>query len=148
MYFLDLNVCTMQDTAPVWNIVGFVIDTVWIGIPILLIILGMIDLGKAVISSKEDEIKKSTKTLGRRFIYAVAVFAVVWLVQLLMNFIGKLDLDQINSSSIDSWKVCWCRIKDNCNSKIISDMYGEDQGSWCGKSEAEQYRDDKGAGCP
>ena len=38
-----------------------VIPIIQIGIPILLIIFGMLDLGKAVVAGKEDEIKKTLK---------------------------------------------------------------------------------------
>ena len=39
----------------------------------------MFDLSKAVIASKEEEIKNATKLLTKRAIYAVAVFLVVTL---------------------------------------------------------------------
>ena len=52
MFMIDI--CTDPEFAPIWNVVGIVINIIWIGVPILLIVLGSIDLGKAVISSKED----------------------------------------------------------------------------------------------
>ena len=69
MYFLDI--CGNPNLAPLWNVVGTVINIIWIGVPILLIILGSIDLGKAVISSKEDEVKKAKKALLNRFILLI-----------------------------------------------------------------------------
>ena len=76
MYFLE-SICEMSNLDPVWNIIGFVVKAIWIGVPILLIIYGMLDLGKAVIASKEDEVKKAWKAFGRRFLVAIGVFAVV-----------------------------------------------------------------------
>lgn len=67
-----------------------------IAIPIGLIILGMLDLGKAVMAGKEDEMKKATSTLIKRVIYAVAVFLVVTIVSFVMGLVGSND-----------WKQCW-----------------------------------------
>ncbi|MBR6690840.1 MAG: hypothetical protein IKL65_05860 [Bacilli bacterium] len=57
-------------------------------VPILLIIFGMLDLGKAVVASKEDEIKKGQQTFIKRVIAAVIVFFVIQIVQILINFIS------------------------------------------------------------
>ena len=54
------------NTANIWQIVGIVLLVVKIVIPILLIIWGMLDLGKAVVAAKDDEIKKATKSLAMR----------------------------------------------------------------------------------
>lgn len=66
------------------------------GIPLGLILFGMLDLGKAVIAGKEDEMKKAQGTLIKRVIYAVAVFLVVTIVTFVMGMLGD-----------DSWKTCW-----------------------------------------
>ena len=98
-----VNVCT-NDYAPIWNVVGIIIKVIWIGVPIALIVLGSIDLGKAVISSKEDEVKKAKKALLNRFLYAVLVFCVVWIVTLVMGAISKIG---INDTDTTSWSTCW-----------------------------------------
>ena len=60
-------------------------------VPILLIIFGMLDLGKAVVASKEDEIKKGQQTFIKRVITAVIVFFVIQIVQLVVNFVSASD---------------------------------------------------------
>lgn len=60
-------------------------------VPILLIIFGMLDLGKAVVASKEDEIKKGQQTFLKRVVSAVIVFFVIQIVQLLVSFISNSD---------------------------------------------------------
>ena len=60
-------------------------------VPILLIIFGMLDLGKAVVASKEDEIKKGQQTFLKRVVSAVIVFFVIQIVQLLIGFISNRD---------------------------------------------------------
>ena len=75
-----------------------------IGVPIILIIFGMLDLGKAVMAGKEDEIKKNQQMLMKRAIAGVAMFFVVTLVTIIMN------LFVTSGSGIDGtndWKDCW-----------------------------------------
>jgi len=109
MYFLA-NICEMSSLDPIWNIVGFIVKTIWIGVPILLIIFGMIDLGKAVIASKEDEVKKAWKAFGRRFLVAVAVFAVVWAVGAVFSLVADIGGDAVDATQMTGWKACWNKI--------------------------------------
>lgn len=111
MYFLE-SICSMPALDPVWNVIGFIVKAIWIGIPILLIIFGMIDLGKAVIASKEDEIKKATKAFGKRFLYAAAVFLVVWLVQVVLSMVTSIAGSNNVNYNEASWKECWNKIVD------------------------------------
>lgn len=106
MYFLDI--CGNPNLAPLWNVVGTVINIIWIGVPILLIVLGSIDLGKAVISSKEDEVKKAKKALLNRVIYAVLVFCVVWIVGIVMDAISSIGIE---GSDTTTWRTCWKQIR-------------------------------------
>lgn len=75
-----------------------------IGIPIILIVMGTIDLGKAVISSDEKEVKAAQSRLIKRCIYAAAVFFVVTLVSLLMQIVSDAGAEDANASN---WKNCW-----------------------------------------
>ena len=75
---------------------------VQLGIPILLIILGTIDLGKAVIASDEKEVKAAQTRLIKRFIYAALVFFVTTLVSVLMNMVA-----QGGEGNTTSWESCW-----------------------------------------
>lgn len=78
-----------------------------IGIPIILIVLGTIDLGKAVIASKEDEIKNAQKMLIKRAMYAVAVFFVVTIVSLVFSLLGTTQDPTIQGQGETSWADCW-----------------------------------------
>ena len=79
-----------------------VIPLIQIGIPIILILMGTIDLGKAVMSSDDKEIKGATSKLIKRAIAAVAVFFVVTIVTLLMGIFAKTDIGEKNQ-----WFNCW-----------------------------------------
>ena len=76
MLLADVDFCA--STAKIWQLVGNVLLVFKIVIPILLIIWGMMDLGKAVVAAKDDEIKKATKSLAMRIIAGIinSVFCV------------------------------------------------------------------------
>ena len=106
MYFLDI--CT--DLAPVIKLVkNGLIPILQIGIPIILIVLGMLDLGKAVMASKEDEIKNAQKMLIKRVIYAVAIFFVVTIVTLVFNLLVTSGATEGTDANVTSWTECWGR---------------------------------------
>ena len=103
MLFLD----ACEDLAPLIRLIKFgIIPIIQIGVPILLILYGMFDLAKAVIASKEDEIKNATKLLTKRAIYAVAVFLVVTLVTAVFGLLSSTGNNKITNESksgIDCW---------------------------------------------
>lgn len=80
-------------------VIHLIILLIQFGVPLLLIIFGMLDLGKAVIASKEDEIKKGQQMFIKRLIAAVIVFFVVAVVKLVVglaadeseNIVGCID---------------------------------------------------------
>lgn len=59
-----------------------------IAIPIILIVYGMLDFGKAVMAGKEDEIKSNQKIFIKRLIAAALVFFVLSIVELLLGVIN------------------------------------------------------------
>ena len=97
------------DCATLWPLISLVkngiIPLIQVGIPIILIVLGMIDLGKAVVASKEDEIKNAQKMLIKRAIYAIAIFFVVLIVQLVFGLLGSAGSDYEDKGN--DWMDCW-----------------------------------------
>ncbi len=73
------------------NAVSLIIKAIWIIVPILLVIFGLLDLAKAVMAQKEDEIKKGQQTLIKRVIAAVIVFFVIFIVQTVVRFVSGED---------------------------------------------------------
>lgn len=80
------NFCTQ--TKDIWHIVGVVMGIFCIVVPLLIIIFGSIDLGKAVVASKDDEIKKAMKQLGMRAIAGIAILLVPTIVGAIFNLVG------------------------------------------------------------
>lgn len=96
------------DLKPIFQFIKHgIFPIIQIGIPILLIVMGSIDLGKAVMSSDDKEIKGATSKLIKRAIAAVAVFFVTTIVSLLMGMFGKTDLTESAIGEDYTWKDCW-----------------------------------------
>lgn len=109
-----LFLTTCSDLWPVINLIKHgLIPLIQIGIPIILIVLGMFDLGKAVVASKEDEIKSAQKLLVKRVIYAVAIFFVVFIVTVVFNLISRNGTQTADAAN---WLDCWsCEADSNGN---------------------------------
>ena len=94
-----------EDLEPIFRFLKFgIFPIIQIGIPIILIVMGSIDLGKAVLSSDDKEIKGATSKLIKRAIAAVAVFFVTTIVSLLMNMFSNSGSDVDGTTD---WRACW-----------------------------------------
>ena len=107
-------------TAIIWQVVGYVFLIAKIVIPIILIILGMVDLGKAVISSDDKAISKAAKSLLMRVIAAVCIFFVPTIVSFVIQLVDTSvdDKNDICAKCISSpgGDVCTKAYNDNFGS--------------------------------
>lgn len=90
--------------------------------PLILIIVSIIQLVKAIASSKEDDIKKAQGSLIKKIIAAALVFFVVSIVQFVMLKVASDDVEKNNLSDCLS---CFLNGKSNCNSFYYKDGYGK-----------------------
>ena len=102
MLFLDADYCKM--IGPVLKFVKTIITLIQYAVPIVIIILGSIDLFKAVVASKEDEIKAAQKLLIKRVIYGVVIFFLVTIVMLIFNTLASNGNETANANN---WISCW-----------------------------------------
>lgn len=79
------------------NTVHTIILVIQIAVPVVLVIMGMLDLFKAITAQKEDEIKKGQQMFIKRLIAAAIVFFVIAIVKLLFSFVA----DDKNGNMID-----------------------------------------------
>ena len=77
-----------NELEPVLRLVGYVVLGIKIGVPIILIVIGMSDLASAVMKKDEKEVKEAQKKLVSRAVAAVMVFLVITIVGVLMNLVG------------------------------------------------------------
>ncbi len=73
------------------GIVQLIYKAIQIGVPIILIIIGMFDMGKAITQQKEDEIKKAQSLLVKKAIAAALVFLMFSIVSLVLSVVGGND---------------------------------------------------------
>ena len=85
-----------------WQLIGRILVIFKIVVPILLIIFGMIDLGRAVIASKEDAIQKATTSLFKRLIAAVVIFFIPAIVGAVFGLIGSFNDEKTTAD----YKIC------------------------------------------
>ena len=93
--FTLLSFC--ESSAEIWQLVGKIINIIKIVIPIIIVVLAMLDLGKAVMAGEEKEIKEAQKMLIKRLIYGVVIFFVV--TKVVFNLIGR--------SVVEDDAACW-----------------------------------------
>jgi hypothetical protein len=88
--------CGDENLLNILGLVKKIIAILQIGIPIVLLLFGTIDLGKAVMAGDEKEIKAATSTLLKRAIAAIAVFLLFIVVSLVTGWVGGTE-----------WTTCW-----------------------------------------
>ncbi len=89
-----LKSCNGWEIDPILPAVTSTLVTVIkIGIPLALVFLGMLDLGKAVMANDEKVMKEAQSRLIKRFVYAIIIFILVAIVQLVFNMIGNAGKD-------------------------------------------------------
>lgn len=116
MLIMAPSVCS--DLAPIWQIIGWVLFVFKIVIPIVIIIFGMIDLGKAVVASKDDEIKKSVKSLAMRAIAGIVIFFIPTLVGAIFGLVGEFK-EKEYKDEYDKCKHCIVSPGgSNCNTAV------------------------------
>ena len=109
MFLLDN--CTMAGITfdmMIPKIISLIIMIIQIAVPIILVIMGMLDLGKAVLAQKEDEIKKGQGLFVKRLIAAVVVFLVVVVVKLVIGIVAP------NDNETNMWNVFDCMTSGSC----------------------------------
>jgi len=95
-----LDFCT--EAADIFNLIAKIIFILKIAIPIIIVILATIDLGKAVMAGEEKGIKEAQNMLIKRLIYGVAIFFVVTIVQVVFGL--------VNSNATNN--TCWSTATD------------------------------------
>ena len=88
------NICDSEKNPGVmaaFKIGSFAILIIKIIVPIILIVLGMIDMGKAVVEANDDSIKKNAIVFARRLGIGVLIFFVPTLLLNIFDFVDGWD---------------------------------------------------------
>jgi|GEM_PF-1494460 len=90
MMLVDCGLFTTDsDTDKLAYLTKGAVFLIQVGVPIILVIMGMIDMGKAVMAQKEDDIKKAQQVFVTRLIAAAITFLIITVVKVLIGVFGK-----------------------------------------------------------
>ena len=89
------------------EITSYIMTIVQIAVPVILVIIGSIDLIKGITSQKEDEVKKNQKIFVKRLVIAVLIFFIIVIVKFIISLVADSSSGNI-SSCID------CFLNNNC----------------------------------
>lgn len=101
------NISGIPSKVP--QLVSEIITMIQVIVPVLLIILGSIDLVKGISSQKSDEIKKGQQILVKRMITAAIIFFIVICVKFLVSVVAN------STTSANAIECIECFINNNCN---------------------------------
>ena len=104
------NICSEGNIVKTLKFVGYILMAVKIIIPLILIIYGSIDFGKALITNNDDSVKKATNSFITRVIAAVIIFFIPTIVNFIFH--GILNVNS-NGGIYENCRVCIFDVK-NC----------------------------------
>jgi hypothetical protein len=95
---LDIILPFCDETSKMWKLFGYLINALKILVPALIIVMGSVDLGKAVVAQNEDEMKKGTQLLIKRIIAGIIIFFIPTIVSLIFNIMANYSVYFNNGS--------------------------------------------------
>ena len=95
--------------AKIPQLTSLVVSIIQVAVPVILVIVGSIDLLKAVGNQKEDEITKARKILLKRIVLAAIIFFLIVIAKFLISVVA----DSNDSANIISCMDCF--LGNNCS---------------------------------
>jgi len=83
---LDREGCALI-SSELWEEINNILDIIRIAVPVLLIVLGMMDFSRAIISNDEKALKEAQSIFVKRLIAGVVIFFLPVMLNLLLSFI-------------------------------------------------------------
>jgi len=103
-YLLNINnFC--KGLSPVLILIGHALNIFKLCLPLILIVLGIVDIGKAVISSKSEDVKKNMKNFFKKVLVCALVFFIPTVGMVVFGFIE--DFTEIRENSGLDFDVCY-----------------------------------------
>lgn len=85
----DTDLCTSEAGYRLFGLAGYALNIIQIAVPIILIVMGTIDLVKALVAQKDDQMKKAQSTLIKRVIIGVVIFFVPMVIKFVIGMLGE-----------------------------------------------------------
>lgn len=109
------DVCNMPEYRKTMKFFGTIVSFAKIVVPLLIIAFGIVDLYKAITSSKDDRIFKAVRSIIIRVIAGVAIFLLPGIVQFVLNMVNEW------SEYENSWCCCTdCLLNPDCDTNSCS----------------------------
>lgn len=93
--------------AKIPELTSFAITMIQVAVPVILVIMGSIDLFKGITAQKEDEIKKGQQMFIKRLIVGALIFFVIVFAKLIISVIA-------DSNSANIIECIDCFLSDSC----------------------------------
>ena len=90
------------------KVISIAYTIIQVAVPIVLVIMGSLDLFKGIMAQKEDEIKKGQQMFIKRIISAALIFFVFVIVKLVISFVA-------DSSGSSIMECTQCFIENECD---------------------------------
>lgn len=115
-----LDICSIEVDPMIPAFTSALIEIIKYLVPVILIVLGVIDLIKAMVATDSNKMKGSIGLFFRRIVYSVLIYFVVALVQFAVNTLGKSGA--ANSNQLNACINCFVN-NENCS--IVVDTSNE-----------------------
>ena len=96
------------------KVISILYNILQVSVPILLVIMGSVDLSKGITAGKEDEMKKGQQLFVKRLVAGVLVFLVFIVVKLLISLVGNDEKSDNKAVRIMQCTECFIKNNDNC----------------------------------
>ncbi len=131
--FIDSATSTVcNDAEDIIVLVGKIVSIFQIAIPIILVVLGLVSLGKAVVASKDDEVKKATTGLVKKIVLAAAIFFIVTIVKMVVSLVGGDTMQHCWDVINNPWDSTTWGKEGNCDSGYV---YNSTLGKCCNQND-------------
>ena len=116
----EINICSSENTTlKVFQVIGYILFILKILVPIIIIVLGVIEFGKAALSGDEKANTTSFKTLMMRIITGVTIFFIPTILDFALSLVqGTKDA----ASKYDGCTTCmFDPFSEDCKPKNLTD---------------------------
>lgn len=116
----EINICSSENTTlKVFQVIGYILFILKILVPIIIIVLGVIEFGKAALSGDEKANTTSFKTLMMRIITGVTIFFIPTILDFALSLVqGTKDA----ASKYDGCTTCMLDpFSEDCKPKNLTD---------------------------
>lgn len=106
--FMLAGVCRMDLDPMIPSFTTLILNTVKIIVPIILIVFGIVEMFKAATANDEKVMKEAQGKLIKRIIYAVLIFFIVAIVQLVFSVLASSSSSSNTGSNVNKNDINAC----------------------------------------